>query len=152
MAIDLVALEAPLEPVRFPNGKEFRVVEFGPAEYELWQAVQGGDEAAAPELLRRCVPDAASEDLAILTPRMIAAIVGHAMRKLDLVLAALGNVQGGAATAPATPPSAPSATPSTPSPASRGRSASRSKHSGKSRSGAPSARSTRSRTSSGSTT
>lgn len=152
MALDLVALEAPLEPVRFPNGREFAVREFGPAEYELWQAAQAGSGKHTITLLRRCVPDATDADIETLSPRMIAAVIAHAQHKLELMLAALGNAPGGAAPAPASPPSAPSATPSTPSPASRERSGKGSTRSGKSRSGAPSARSTRSKTSRGSTT
>jgi hypothetical protein len=151
MALDLVALEAPLEPVRFPNGREFAVREFGPAEWELWQRIQAGETEHTATLIRRCVPDATDADLDTLSPRMAAAIVGHAQHKLEVVLAALGNA-GGAETARNTPPSAPSRTPSTPSPASPARSAPGSTRSGTSRSGAPSGRSTHSRTSSGSTT
>lgn len=152
MALDLVALEAPLEPVRFPNGHEFAVREFGPAEYELWSAIQAGQPELTVTLLQRCVPDATDADIETLSPRMIAAVIAHAQHKLELMLAVLGNGQGGAAAAPASPPSAPSATPSTPSPASRARSGKGSTRSGKSRSGARSGRSTPSRTSSGSTT
>lgn len=145
--LDLVALEAPLEPVRLPNGRELAVRPFGAAEYELWAAIQAGRVELTIELLRRTLPDATEADLDTLTPRMIAAVLGHAQHKTELVLAALGN-GGGEAAAPTSPPSDPSGSASTPSPVSPARSASRSTRSGRSRSTGRSSRSTPSTTSS----
>jgi hypothetical protein len=92
MAIKLIDLEQPLEPVVFPNGKELAVVPLDAAGYQLWEEVQRtrSDEAALA-LLRRCVPEATDEDLMTLTPRMVAAIVAHARYKIDLVLASIKN-------------------------------------------------------------
>jgi hypothetical protein len=136
MAIDLAALEAPIEPVTFKTGRTVEVEPFGPSEYELWGLVKAGQTQHILPLLRRTLPKATDDDLDTLTPRSIAYIMGAAQHKADLILAALDERgKGGAAAPEAAPlPSAANASRSTSSRKSRARSGSRSTSSGASRS------------------
>jgi len=113
----LADLEAPLEPVQFPNGKVFAVRALDAAGYEMLAHVQAHpeDNDAAVALLKRCVPDATDADLATVVSdsgRMVAGLLAHVARKLNLVMAHLKN------------PSAPGTTPLPPR-RSRARSRSR---------------------------
>lgn len=105
MTLRLADLEAPLDDVEFPNGTIHQPVPFGPSEYKLWrEARQSTDEAfrdeAVVKILRACYPTATEEDLSLCTPRMVAAMIAHAARKIEQVRDALKNVAG----APKEPP------------------------------------------------
>lgn len=117
--IDLAALEEDLEPVKLPNGRILEVRPFGPEEYALWREIQAtGDDALSGQLLRRCIPNATDEDVACLTPKMAAVIVGLARRQLQLVLEVLEKNARGALAAPTSPPSTQPTTRDMSSPAS----------------------------------
>lgn len=99
MPIKLLDLEDALEPVEFPNGRVLAVRALDAAGYEKWQAWKGEprsmDKAVA--LLTHCMPEATADDLATLSPKMIAAIVAHATHKLQFVLDSLKNFPAPAA-------------------------------------------------------
>lgn len=111
--LDLVAIAAPLEPIRFPNGREFAARPLDAAGWELAREVQRTqDPEQALALLKRCVPDATDEDLASLGNADGLVIVKYCARQVDLAMEALGNSRG-AMTESTSPPSPPNSTPST---------------------------------------
>lgn len=112
MAFRLLDHATPLEPVEFPNGREFAIRPLGPEEWEMLREVQRtSDGAKALELLARVVPDASAEDVASLGIEDVATLLTYAARQITKVLDNLKNSAGGAAATP-TPPSNPPATPS----------------------------------------
>lgn len=117
MAVDLLALATPLEPVRLPNGSEHAVVPLDAVGWQLLRAVQEErDDAKAVALLRRCLPTASDRDLESLGIEDVGTLLVYAARKVQLASDAVGNSRGG--TAPSTPASVPPTTSSTSAPGS----------------------------------
>lgn len=141
MALDLLALRAPLEPVKWPDGREFPVRPFGPAEWAAYRAMMActDPEAAAERglaLLRRVVPTLDDAALAVMVPEDMVAVLGYAAGKISLVLDALKNGRTGQAptTAQPTRRSGPKTTSPSRSRGTRGRSTSTPKPRGRGRS------------------
>ena len=105
----LLDMVAPLEPVEFPNGKTFAITPLGPEEWEMLREVQRtSDGALALKFLKRIVPEATDDDLAMIGPAHVAALCTYAAGQIDMALVAIKNSPGGEATAaPPTPPSNP---------------------------------------------
>jgi hypothetical protein len=130
--LDFAALDQPLEPVTLPRGpngapgRTFAVQEFTLGMEKLAERVKEQDEAAAQQLLRRCLPGITDAEVDELTSREALLIIAYCGRRLAEVVHALGNAAGAAgpeaAAAAATSPSAPTTNTSTPSPASPARS------------------------------
>lgn len=107
MARRLLDMVAPLEPLIFPNGREFAVRPLDATEWEMLREVQTtNDSDKALALLQRVVPDAELADFATLGPSHVKALLEYAAGQIDLALIELKNSLGGAA-APPTPPSSP---------------------------------------------
>lgn len=118
---------APLAPVPLPrgvNGQPPRTLAARPFNLgmqKLAVAANTGDDEAARELLRRCLPGITEEELDDLEPIEGLEIVAHCSRRLQEMVAYLGNAAGAPAAQAAPAPSSPSSptmNSSTPSPAS----------------------------------
>jgi hypothetical protein len=108
MALRLLDMVAPLEPVEFPNGRTFAVRPLDADSWEMLRAVQESkDGGKALALLKRVVPDASEEDFASLGIPHVGALLSYAANQIDLTLAAIKNSSGGAAADKPTPPSSP---------------------------------------------
>ena len=105
--IQLADIEGPLEPVVFPDGKQFDVQPYGPEQYATWRRIQKKwDVDAARRLLHYIVPKAKDEDFDLLSPRMMWVLLEHAQYKIDLVMYLLKKAE--AEKAERQPPSPPS--------------------------------------------
>lgn len=90
--VRLLDFDPPLEPVQFPNGHTYDVRPFGEAEYRLIEKItKDNDAAAAFDLFRAILPGVTDADLALLTQRMITAIILHARHQLKFVKDQLKN-------------------------------------------------------------
>jgi len=113
MALDLLALAKPLEPITLRDGS---TVQPRPLDAEGWElyrrATSTGSDADAYTLLRWILPDITDAQLETIGITDTVAIVALAADKISLALRAVGNSPGTGA-ASTTPPSSPSPTPST---------------------------------------
>lgn len=88
--------EEPLEPVVFPDGKQFDVLPFGPEQYAIYRGLmKRWDNRKAMKLLHDIVPGAGPEDFDTLSSRMMWILLEHARRKIDAVMLALKNAEAG---------------------------------------------------------
>lgn len=108
----LLDLEAtPEVTVEFPDGSTAPLVFYDAGGYQLYREVlRTGDDAAALQLLRRAVPSASDEQLALCSHTMMWRLIATAARKADAVSAVLEK-NGSAGPLPASAPG-PTARPS----------------------------------------
>lgn len=115
MSLNLADLEAPIEPVRLPGGREVAVVPMDGIAYDLLLALRKKEKAEVGssgrmlwDIAARCIPDATPEEVGGLSVVMANAVIGLATRTLDAVAAEAPRPP--AATGPAPAPAAPSGT------------------------------------------
>jgi hypothetical protein len=109
MALDLLKLATPLEPIILPTRTAEDAVRAVPLDAEGWamlrQLQHTPDHAGALALLRRCIPDATDDDLGALAEEDVQRIILYCARKIRVVEEAMGESSAGAATtAPASTP------------------------------------------------
>jgi hypothetical protein len=98
MAFDVSVLDEPLEEVTLPRGgRTLAAREFSLGMAKLAQRMEQGDEAAALELLRRCVPGITDEEVDDLSPREAGLIIAHCAGRLKEVVEHLKKKESAAA-------------------------------------------------------
>lgn len=111
--LDLVARAKPLEPIRFPNGRELAARPLDADGWELVRAAQRNQDAASMlAAVKYVVPDATDDDLNVLGIEDFGAILTYAARQIVEALDTVGN-SAGTGTTSTSPPSSPPPTPST---------------------------------------
>lgn len=128
MGVRIERLQQPLEPITLDpvrdaagnvigGGRDAPARDFTLGMYKLEARAYQGDEAAAMELLRLCLPDLTDVEADSLTPENVFWVFSYCGRKLKEVSDALKNAERAAGADPSSP-SAPTTSSNTPSPAS----------------------------------